>query len=65
MGVLSLMLGAGILGAAIAMAVIGLGKATAQPVREYTLEIVPTDIDYGGGAGQAPNPFDGQASVLP
>lgn len=47
--VLSLMLGAGILGAAITTAVIGLGKATAQTVREYTLEIVPTDIDYGGG----------------
>lgn len=47
--VLSLMLGAGILGAVIATAAIGPGKAAAQPVREYTLEIVPTDIDYGGG----------------
>jgi len=47
--VLSLMLAAGIAGAAIALGLAGLEGASAQPVREYTLDIVPTDIDYGGG----------------
>jgi FtsP/CotA-like multicopper oxidase with cupredoxin domain len=38
---------AGILAALIAG--VGGDGAEAQPVREYNLEIVPTDIDYGGG----------------
>jgi FtsP/CotA-like multicopper oxidase with cupredoxin domain len=47
--VLALLLAAGILSAGLTGWLMTNRLARAQPVREYTLEIVPTDIDYGGG----------------